>query len=58
MLWHKKLGHILQDRMNMLVKDGILPPLKDDLKEYVAYVKVKMVKTKRTSSAQAKTFRK
>ncbi|KAD3640646.1 hypothetical protein E3N88_29869 [Mikania micrantha] len=54
-LWHKRLGHISQERMNRLVKDGVLPKLDvSDFEKCVQCIKGKMTKTNKKGSTRRK----
>ena len=57
-LWHKRLGHISKERLERLVKDGILPNLNfTDLGVCVDCIKVKQTKhTKKGATRSTKLF--
>lgn len=49
-LWHRRLGHISQDRMKRFMKDGILQSLPYSSKSWVEYIKGKLTRTKSEGS--------
>nr|GEV39912.1 hypothetical protein [Tanacetum cinerariifolium] len=51
-LWHKRLGHISKDRMQRLIKEGILHHL--DFNQCVECIKGKFVKTIKKGSTRSK----
>lgn len=54
-LWHKHLWHISQESIDRFIKDDILPPLTEDLKNCIEFVKGKKVKTKRKVQHETKS---
>ncbi|GJU64837.1 retrovirus-related pol polyprotein from transposon TNT 1-94 [Tanacetum coccineum] len=54
-LWHKRLGHISKDRMQRLIKEGILHHLDfSDFNQCVECIKGKFVKTIKKGSTRSK----
>ena len=54
-LWHKRLGHISKQRMELLVKNEILPPLNfNDFDFCVDCIKEKMTNTRKEGSTRSK----
>ena len=53
MLWHKRLGHISRERMERLIKDGILSSLDfSDFSTCVNCIKGKYTKTKKKGATR------
>ncbi|KAM1443641.1 hypothetical protein ACFX2I_039895 [Malus domestica] len=54
-LWHRRLGHISKQRMELLVKNDILPPLNfNDFDFCIECVKGKMVNKRKEGSTRSK----
>ena len=53
-LWHRRLGHISQERINRLIKENILPPLDSGApKICIDCAKGKMTKTRKLGSTRS-----
>ena len=54
LLWHKRLGHISNERVNRLIKDDILPHLDfSDLGTCVDCIRGKLTKTKKIGATRS-----
>lgn len=57
MLWYKRPGHISRKRVEMLIKDNILPTLDFcDLETCVDYCKGKLIKFKKKEATRNSSF--
>jgi hypothetical protein len=57
-LWHCRLGHISRRRIEILVKNKILPPLEFlDLEQYIECIKEKYVKKIKKCQTKCRNFR-